>query len=366
MTSDGRINMTSNSLPNYDVVKLRNEEVRVAAIQSRLRTIEPSRAAAGIKDNLLHMLWLIDYAQARTYKDLLAFHEFPLGGLNRGWNRRQCLRVAIEVPGDETEAIARKAREYGCYIEFGCYARLQDWPNHFFNLGVIMNPKGEVILKRWWLRNLAGVTGIGTTVWDVLDEFIRRYGADAIFPVARTDIGNLALMSETLEPEIRRAFAIKGAEIGIHYMVRGVAEKSRGYRQHPALTSSVMLPDGPDVFHLDFQAACLVNNIYGLFIQNAVSDEGGITIDGGVGRSAIYDCNGNIMSRAASHHEGIVEAVIPLSCYRRRHSVPRFQKQLFSHLYGKYVPKYPPNLFMEVLPDTIREGAELYRKAANW
>ncbi|MEW6142570.1 MAG: nitrilase-related carbon-nitrogen hydrolase [Chloroflexota bacterium] len=351
-------------LPNYEVIPLRSEEIRVAIVQSRLGTVDPNRAAEGRKLNLKHLLWMIDYAQARTYKDLLAFHEFPLGGLSRAWTRQECLKVAIDVPGPETEAIGRKAKEYGCYIEFGCYARLPDWPEHFFNLGVIIGPDGSIIYKRWWLRNLAGVTGIGTTVWDVLDEFVRRYGWEAIFPVARTDIGNIALMSEVLEPELRRAFAMRGAEIGIHCMVRGTPEM--GARQSRPRATAQALPEGPDVFHLDFRAACLVNHIYGLFIQNAVSEEGGRTLDGGVGRSVIYDCNGAVMAEVASHHEGVVETVIPIAAYRKKHSIPRFQKELFTQLYQKYVSKYPPNLFLKSLPDSIAEGADRYRKAARW
>src|SRR2546430_2207941 len=54
--------------------------------------------------------------------------------------------------------------------------------------------------------------------WDVWDAFLDRYGIDAVFPVATTEIGRLAAIAseEILYPEIARAHAVKGAEILLH------------------------------------------------------------------------------------------------------------------------------------------------------
>jgi predicted amidohydrolase len=54
--------------------------------------------------------------------------------------------------------------------------------------------------------------------FDVWDRYLDAYGADAIFPVARTDIGVIGTIAseEILYPEIARACAFKGAEILLH------------------------------------------------------------------------------------------------------------------------------------------------------
>ena len=358
--------MPEKPLPNYDVVPLRSDEVRVALVQSRLGTIDASDPGKGKKENLDHMLWLVDYAQARSYKDLVTFHEFPIGGLSRAWGREQSLRAAIEVPGPETEAVGRKAREFNCYILFGCYARLPDWPCHFINMGVMVGPNGDIVYRRWWLRNLAGVYGFATPVYDVLDEYVKRYGWDAVFPVARTDIGNIATMSEVLDPEIRRAFALRGAEIGIHYMVSGMPELRQAVRVFDRGSAAARLPEGRLVYRTDFQAACMANSIYGLYMINAVSEADGKILDAGVGNSAIFDCNGNMLAEAPSHHECVIEATIPIAAYRKRHSIPRFYKELFTDLYARYTPKFPPGSFLKSLPENMVEAAEHYKNLARW
>ncbi len=59
---------------------------------------------------------------------------------------------------------------------------------------------------------------VRTVAWDVWDAFLDRYGIDAVFPVAATEIGKLAAIAseEILYPEITRAHAVKGAEVLLH------------------------------------------------------------------------------------------------------------------------------------------------------
>ncbi|QYU68355.1 hypothetical protein J4558_26700 [Leptolyngbya sp. 15MV] len=53
---------------------------------------------------------------------------------------------------------------------------------------------------------------------DVWDAYLDRYGLDGVFPVARTEIGNLGAIAseEVLYPEIARALALRGAEVFVH------------------------------------------------------------------------------------------------------------------------------------------------------
>jgi len=351
--------MPEKPLPNYDVIPLRNDEVTISVVQSRTRAIDIDDAEKGKQKNLEHILWLIDKAAARTKADLLVFHEYPISGaLDRNWSRKQVVEnAAIDVPGKEMELIGQKAKQYNCYIELGCYARQEDWPNHFINMGVIIGPNGDVIYKHWKLRNTPGL-GFSTTVYDVLDEYVEKYGADAIFPIARTDIGNLSIAPCVKEPELIRAAAIKGAEIVIRYMTAG-----GGYY---SINPSFSRGGGIHTFGIDLQSACIQNNIYGVFVNNALSSQEDVIYDFGAGYSTMYDADGNIIAQASSPHETIISATIPIANYRRKHSIPKYFKELLRYLNDEYIPKHPANSFSKYLPDTKVEASKYYKDQARW
>jgi predicted amidohydrolase len=56
------------------------------------------------------------------------------------------------------------------------------------------------------------------TPHDVWDKYLDLYGLDGVFPVARTEIGNLAMIAseEILYPEFTRMHVMRGAEVIIH------------------------------------------------------------------------------------------------------------------------------------------------------
>jgi predicted amidohydrolase len=56
------------------------------------------------------------------------------------------------------------------------------------------------------------------TPHDVWQQYLAVYGIDAVFPVANTSLGRIAMIAseEILYPEIARAHALKGAEIFLH------------------------------------------------------------------------------------------------------------------------------------------------------
>lgn len=328
---------------NYDTVALRNQVTTIGVVQSKLITVDPQQPQKQLNANLEHLLYMIDQAQAFGKKDLLVFHEFPLAGFNMGWSREECLNVAIDVPGKETEAIGAKAKTYNCYIAFGCYGKLEDWPGHFMNLGVIVGPGGDIVYKHWKTRNMSGM-GFSTTVYDVLDQYVEKYGPEAIWPVARTDIGNIAIMPCVMEPEMARAYAMNGTEILIRYMTGG----------------------GLDRYRIDLQAQCMANDVYGVFVNQAVSPENIYYEDPWSGLSSIIDNQGRILETACSHHETIVAAPIPMGSYRTTHSKPMFLKELFEPLLAGWISPYPPNSFAEKLPDSIAASMKHYKDIRRW
>ncbi|MFO1426802.1 MAG: nitrilase-related carbon-nitrogen hydrolase [Steroidobacteraceae bacterium] len=191
----------------YETVPLRSDSIAIGIVQTRATGVDGDAPAAGLRANLDYLLGCIDKAQQFGGRcDLLCFHEFPLQGYRLGWNRRQYLNVAIEVPGPEVLEIAARAKRWNCYVAFGCHGRDPGWPEHVFNWQVLVGPQGQVVDVHWKQRNVRGMfpgaENFTTTIYDVLPQYVERYGWDRVIPVARTDIGNIAMSSVQFEPEL--------------------------------------------------------------------------------------------------------------------------------------------------------------------
>ena len=333
---------------NYERVELAKPVIRLSAVQSRVRGIDVNRLQQTRQDNLNHMLQLIDAANNWDgVKDLLLFHEFPITGYSNKWNRDDVLRLAIEIPGEETEAIGKKAKEYGCYIVFGSYAKDADWPNHVLSLTTIIGPDGTVVDKHWKARNIKGVFGPGfelftTTIYDVLDRYVEMYGWDAVIPITRTPIGNIATSSVQREPELFRAMAMKGAEIILR-------TASGGFNS------------------LDVRATSLYNGVYTAIVNNAVSPNNpGFLPDGNSGGSAVYDPDGELIEKVNSVHESSATATIPIAEFRASHYPPLVHMDLYRPIFDKYVNRNPPNLFADYQPSNTTDAARYLSDKAVW
>ena len=333
---------------SYQTVPLIKPTIRLSVIQSRVRGVVLDRLEQTRRDNLNHMLQLIDAANNwGGPKDLLLFHEFPITGYSNKWNREDVLKLAIEIPGEETEAIAKKAKQYGCYIVFGSYAKDTAWSNHVLSITTIIAPDGTIADKHWKARNIKGVFGPGfelftTSIYDVLDRYVEMYGWDAVIPITRTPIGNIATSSIQREPELFRAMAIKGAEIILR-------TASGGFNS------------------LDIQATSLYNGVYTAIVNNAVSPNNpGFLPDGNSGGSAIYDPSGKLMSEANSVHESSVTATIPIAEFRANNFQPLVHMELYRPIFEQYTNRYPPNLFAEYQPKDTADAARYLSDKSVW
>jgi predicted amidohydrolase len=343
----GRVSVPANGR-DYARVPLRRDTVTICAVQSRIRAVDGGSPQEGIRQNLAHMLELVDKVQFfGGAKDLLCFHEFPLQGWNP-WDRRELERLSIDIPGPETDAIAAKARQYGCYIQFGAYARDRDWPGHVLSITSIINPQGELIARDWKARNIVGVFPgfelVTTTVYNVLDRYVEMYGADALVPVHQTDIGNLATSSTQLEPELFRVMALKGAEILLR-------TASGGFE--------------PD----DIRMVSRYNRVYSVIVNNAVSpDNPGFLDDagGGAGGTAIYDPSGKALAKADSKFEQEVVARLPMAQYRAGHLIPDLHMALYDHALRQYRPRFAPSLFSTYLPVDLRDAKRYLDTRDSW
>lgn len=334
----------------YPMVALAKDSFTLGVVQSRVRQVDLGRLAASRRENLDHMLGLIDASQGwGGIKDVLLFHEFPITGWSDKWSRADSLRAAIEIPGEETEAIGKKAKQYGCYIVFGSYVRDRDWPNHLLSITTMMGPDGSIVDKHWKARNIKGVFGgagyeiYTSTIHDCLEPYVEMYGRDAVLPVTKTPIGNFITSSVQREPELFRAYAMKGGEIHLRTATGGFTPE-------------------------DIQATSLYNRVWTACANNAVSpnNPGFFDDSGAAGGSCIYDPSGKLAGVANSVHETIVTTRIPIAQMRRTHRQPVVHMSLYRDLFDAYVERYPPNLFTAYQPTDGADAARYLRDKAVW
>lgn len=332
---------------SYPTVPLSKDVWTLGAAQARSLPVDLSRAEASRRDNLRHMIHLIDASFAfGSGPDLLFFHEFPLTGFGAGWTRKDVLKAAIEIPGVETEALAKKAREYGIYLVFGSYARDPDWPGHALSITTVIGPDGKILARDWKARNIKGVFGgqielFTTTIYDVLDQFVEMYGRDAILPIIQTPLGNLATSSVQREPELFRAMAMKGAEVILRTATGGFST-------------------------VDIAATALYNNVYTAVCNNAISPGSPFFEDSNAGGSAIYGPDGEALAIAKSPNETLVTARIPIAAFRARHRQPTIHPQLYLPEYQNYNPRYPANLFGTYQPSDLQDAGRYLRDKGAW
>jgi predicted amidohydrolase len=344
----------------YATVPLARERLRLALVQTRFSMIDPANVAGSRAANLRYMLEWIDRAQSGPRRhDLLMFHELPLTGLSMQWDRRTILSGCIEVPGVETEAISAKAREHGCWVVFGAYVVDRDWPNHYLSITTIIGPDGAIVDRQWKARNIMGSLGgielMTTTIFNVLDRYVEMYGWDRVIPVARTPIGNIATSSVQLEPELFRAFAIKGAEIVLRTAtgrfrmadVQGAALHN-GY--WTAMVNNAYLPDDPE----------------GLRRYWPDGDWRRPTADSTTVLSSIVDARGNLVAQATTPEEQVVAFEVPIAEHRAQMRQPVVHEELYAPVWDAYVGRYPPDAYLRRQPDTVQEAARQLDAGRRW
>ncbi|MBS0568579.1 MAG: hypothetical protein JSS59_14365 [Proteobacteria bacterium] len=333
----------------YDTVPLAKPAWTLCLAQTPVHSFDASQWRKGISGNLQHMLQVIDAAHYMQKPDLIQFHEFPLSGW-RNWSRQEILKFAIEIPGEETAAIAAKARHYGTWIVFGAYARDKDWPGHVLSITTIINDKGEIVARQWKARNTIvsgfwpGKELFTTTIDNVLDRYVEMYGRDAVIPVARTPLGNLATSSTQSEPELFRAMAIKGAEVFLRTASGGFSKT-------------------------DIAACASYNGVYSSIVNNSISPDNGPFLEdatGMTGGTAIYGPRGEVVAEAGSPNETFVWGYIPIGQLRARHRQPKLCADLYRDVYADYVAPYAPGLFTQHQPDTMEDAYRYLKDKSRW
>jgi predicted amidohydrolase len=270
---------------------------------------------------------------------------------------------ALNVPGPETDVLAEKARQLNTYIAAELLmVRDPDFPGHLFNVAFLISPEGEVVYKRAKATSDAYEGGaLGTTnPHDIYDEWVEKKGKgnalDAIFPVARTEIGNIGyiICHEGAYPEISRGLAMNGAEILIR--------------------STLIDPQvGHGMWELQNRAHAMFNQVYVISPNlGPQMDDNGHMFDLFGGRSMIVDNKGRIVSRQEGLAPGdsFISTVIDLQALRRSrilNGVTNWFKDLRTEQYAAIYeqPIYEKNQYAKELPQEGWLAREEARRAKN-
>jgi predicted amidohydrolase len=270
---------------------------------------------------------------------------------------------ALDIPGPETDVLAEKAHQLNTYIAAELLmVRDPDFPGHLFNMAFLISPEGEVVYKRAKATSDAYEGGaLGTTnPHDIYDEWVEKKGKgnalDAIFPVARTEIGNIGyiICHEGAYPEISRGLAMNGAEILIR--------------------STLIDPQvGHGMWELQNRAHAMFNQVYVISPNlGPQMDDNGHMFDLFGGRSMIVDNKGHIVARqeGLSAGDSFISTVIDLQALRRSrmlNGVTNWFKDLRTEQYAAIYeqPIYEKNQYAKELPQEGWLAREEARRAKN-
>ncbi len=272
----------------------------IACLQANVRYItNPAQKKEVISQNLNRGLELIDSVMRWGGRPkIVTFPEFFLSGFIgvSAKNIDDYLQMSVQIPGDETDVLAKKAVEHGIYIAGGNYEVDDDWPGRLFLTVFLISPEGKVIIKNRTLNVTSSTFSIASSPGDFLSEYIAKYGQDALFPVVDTPLGKLAVASgDMIWPETVRGLVFKGAEVLLGCCTGGVRFMFREIARVRAMENMAYL------------SVCGAGRIIGSIVPETWSS----------GDSTIVDYNGRVIAKTDSLDEATIVAEIDIDQLRK-------------------------------------------------
>ena len=280
---------------------------------------------------------------------LALFPEFALTGFPLTESADEWLdKACIDIPGPETERLQREAQNLKIWIGANAYERDASWPGRYFNCCFLISPSGDIVLKYRRIN-----TVFTASPHDFMEEYLERYGIEGTFPVAKTELGNIAMMpcGEIMYPEAARMFMLRGAEVLLHPTSDHGASDMWSWESAKKTRAS--------------------ENMMYLISANQTGLIGGQLPQGQTaGHSKIYDWDGRILSNTGSPGESTVcSDWIDVEALRRIRSLPGSGNRLLRQRLDIYRPLYnqttlyPPNSFADAPMDSRDRILEVQRKA---
>jgi predicted amidohydrolase len=225
-------------------------------------------------------------------------HEFD----TKDPNQTQADRVAsaVNIPGEETDAIAEKARQYNTYISASIHEKDPKYPKYFLNTAFIMDPKGNIILKYRKINPWIPLE-LSTSPHDILDVY-----TDPLFPVVETELGNLAcyICYDQFFPEVARQLAFNGAEVLLKPTIFPPYPQHMNYEPY-------------DWFTIVNKMRSIENIVYGLNANGAK-----------YGNSQIVDYLGRVIAKAGRGQSMTIGANIDIAALREYRNQAKLHNML--------------------------------------
>lgn len=251
---------------------------------------------------------------------------FPMGESIEQWKEKACIH-----PNDAIyAAIKQVAIDNHIYLSGNAYELDDHFTNLYFQTSFIISPSGDVILRYRRLNSM-----FAATPHDVLDEYIKVYGEKSLFPVVKTEIGNLACIAseEILYPEIARCLALNGAEVILH--------------NTSEVASALLSPK-----NIAKLARAIENMAYVVSANNASITGYAIPAASTDAHSQIVDYTGNKLCEALCGESMVANASININALRQHRTKPgmsnylsRQRMELFAPYYNQSI--YPANSLLK-------------------
>jgi predicted amidohydrolase len=227
-------------------------------------------------------------------------------------------RSAIDVGGPEYAAIGAVAQRLKLFLAGNAYERDRHFPGFYFQTSFVADPAGAIVLR---YRRL--ISMFAPSPHDLWDRYLDRYGLDGVFPVARTEIGNLAAIAseEILYPEIARAHALRGAEVFVH---------SSSEIGSPLATQKDIAKRARAFENLAYVVSANTAGISGTGLPLASAD----------GNSQVIDWKGRVLSQSSSGETFTAFADIDMGALRTARRTPGMVNYLARQRPGLFAPVY--------------------------
>ncbi len=253
--------------------------------------------------------------------------SFPLGESIDQWRDKACL----EIDGEIYDLLGAVAQKHDVFLSGNAYELDPHFPELYFQTSFIIDPSGDVILRYRRLNSM-----FAPTPHDVWDQYLDKYGLEAVFPVADTAIGRLACIAseEILYPELARCLMMRGAEIFLH---------SSSEVGSPQLTQKNVAKLARAIENIAYVVSSNSAGIADISIPFASTDGG----------SKIVNYEGLVLAEASPGESIVAHATIDLPALRHQRKriamsnyIARQRFELYAESYAKH-HFYPVNSITE-------------------
>jgi predicted amidohydrolase len=236
--------------------------------------------------------------------------------------------AAIAPDGPEYAALGKVAQDLKLFLAGNAYETDANFPGLYFQTSFVVAPSGDVVVRYRRLNSM-----FAPTPHDVWSKYLDLYGIDGVFPVAKTEIGNLACVAseEILYPEIARGHALRGAEVFCH---------SSSEIGSPMATHK----------HIARRARAFENLAYVVSANTAGIEGTSLPLASADGNSAVLDWKGALLSESNSGETFTAFGEIDLAAVRRARRKPGMTN---------YLARQRTEIFAESYKTTVQPADSL-------